>query len=92
MGMLKALQENNLTGKVTFVGFDATGPEVDALKAGQIKALVSQNPFRMGYLGVQTCVAAIRGQKVDLQIDSGVQLVTPDNVNTPEMIKFLAGG
>jgi ribose transport system substrate-binding protein len=92
MGMLKALQDNNLTGKVKFVGFDATGPEVDALKAGQIQALISQNPFRMGYLGVKTCVAAIRGEKFDTQIDSGVELVTPDNVNTPDMVKFLAGG
>jgi hypothetical protein len=43
-------------------------------------------------MGVQTCVAAIRGTKVDLIQDSGVKLVTPDNVNTPDMVKFLAGG
>jgi ribose transport system substrate-binding protein len=92
MGMLKALQENNLTGKKIFVGFDATTAEVDALKAGLINALVSQNPYRMGYLGVQTCVAAIKGQKVDLQQDSGVKLVTPENVNDPDMVKFLNPG
>jgi ABC-type sugar transport system substrate-binding protein len=46
----------------------------------------------MGYLGVQTCVAAIKGQKVDLQQDSGVKLVTPENVNDPDMVKFLNPG
>jgi ribose transport system substrate-binding protein len=91
MGMLLVLRQNNLVGKVHFVGFDATPTLIDALKKGEIDALVSQNPTRMGYLGVKTCVEAIKGEKVDEKIDSGVQLITRDNLNTPEVQKLLAG-
>ena len=91
MGMLKALRENNLAGKVHFVGFDSSPQLIDALKAGDLDALVSQNPKRMGYLGVQTCVNYLRGQKVPASIDSGAQLITRDNLNDPAVQKLLAG-
>lgn len=92
LGMLHVLEQNNLTGKVHFVGFDATDREVDAMKKGEIEALVSQNPVNMGYLGVKTCVDHIQGKSVDPVIDSGVKLITPANLNDPEIQKFLAGG
>jgi ribose transport system substrate-binding protein len=92
MGMLLALRQNNLAGKVHFVGFDASAPLIAALKAGEIDALVAQNPTKMGYLGVKTCVSAIRGETVPQSIDSGVQLITRDNLNDPDVQKLLAGG
>ncbi len=92
MGMLLVLRQNNLIGKVHFVGFDTSPALITALKAGEIDALVAQNPTKMGYLGVKNCVAAIKGQKIDLQVDSGVQLITRDNLNSPEVQKPLAGG
>jgi ribose transport system substrate-binding protein len=92
MGMLLALRQNNLAGKVHFVGFDASAPLIAALKAGEIDALVAQNPTKMGYLGVKTCVSAIRGETVPQSIDSGVQLITRDNLNDPEVQKLLGGG
>ncbi len=92
MGMLLALRQNNLAGKVHFVGFDASPQLIDALKAGEIDALVSQNPTKMGYLGVKTCVSAIRGETFPQTIDSGVQLITRDNLNDPTVQKLLSGG
>jgi ribose transport system substrate-binding protein len=92
LGMLGALRQAGLAGKIHFVGFDATPPLLDALKNNEIDALVSQNPRKMGYEGVKTCVAAIHGDKVDQSIDSGVQLITRDNLNDPAIQKFLSGG
>jgi ribose transport system substrate-binding protein len=92
MGMLLALRQNNLAGKIHFVGFDTSAPLIAALKAGEIDALVAQNPTKMGYLGVKTCVSAIRGEKVEQSIDSGVQLITRDNLNDPAVQKLLGGG
>ncbi|MGD0463722.1 MAG: substrate-binding domain-containing protein [Tepidisphaeraceae bacterium] len=92
LGMLNVLEQNNLTGKKHFVGFDATPPLVEALKKGEIDALVSQDPTKMGYEGVKACVGAIRGQAPQPNIDSGVQLITRDNLNTPEVQKLLSGG
>jgi len=94
LGMLQALRQANLLGKdkkVKFVGFDVTPPLVDAVKAGDIDALVAQNPHKMGYLGVKTCVDYIRGQKIDQNIDVGVELVTPENFNTPAIQNLLNG-
>lgn len=89
LGMLGALKDNSLAGKVNFVGFDATPALVDALKAGEIKALVAQDPTRMGYLGVKTAVAQIKGEKVEPMVDTGVRLVTPESLTDPEVKKFL---
>ena len=87
--MLGALQDNGLTGKVKFVGFDATPPLVEAMQKGEIQALVAQDPNKMGYLAVQTCVKHIRGEKVDTVIDTGVRLLTPESLTDPETRKFL---
>jgi ribose transport system substrate-binding protein len=89
MGMLGALRDNQLTGKIKFVGFDATPALIDALKSGDIQALIAQNPTRMGYLAVKTCVQHLNGEKVEPMIDTGVKLVTLDLLNDPEMRKFL---
>ena len=87
--MLGALRDNNLAGKTTFIGFDATPPLVEALEKGEIKALIAQDPTRMGYEGVKTLVANIKGQQVPPIVDTGVKLITPENLNDPEIKKFL---
>jgi ribose transport system substrate-binding protein len=89
-GMLLALQQIGLAGKAKFVGFDQTPALVNGLKKGDINALVAQDPFKMGYTGVKTLVAHLNGQKVDEHIDTGVQLITPENLNTPEIQALLS--
>jgi ribose transport system substrate-binding protein len=79
-GMLLALRQNRLAGQKTFVGFDTSPALNDALAKGEIAALVAQNPERMGYLGVKTAVAVLRGEAVEAVIDTGCQLVTKDNL------------
>ncbi|MGE5609680.1 MAG: substrate-binding domain-containing protein [Bacillota bacterium] len=89
LGMLGALRDNDLAGKVAFVGFDATPPLVEALRKGEVKALVAQDPTRMGYEGVKTLVAHLKGQKVPAVVDTGVKMLTPESLNDPEIRKFL---
>ncbi|MCS7048935.1 MAG: substrate-binding domain-containing protein [Verrucomicrobiae bacterium] len=84
-GMLRALQDGGLAGKVRFVGFDVSPKLLEALQAGQMDGLVVQNPYRMGYLGVKTMVAHLRGEPVEKRIDTGVALVTRENLDTPEI-------
>ena len=84
-GMLLALRDAGLAGKVKFVGFDAGETLNAGLKAGDIDGLVVQNPFNMGYLGVKTVVAALRGEKVPARIDTGVGFVTRENFGDPAM-------
>lgn len=90
VGMLFALRQNGLAGHKKFVGFDASATLLQALKKGEIQALVAQNPQQMGYLGVKTAVAALRKQKFDTRIDTGCVLVTKENMDQPE-IKTVLG-
>jgi ribose transport system substrate-binding protein len=90
IGAARAIEQRRLAGKVKLVAFDAAESEIDALKRGTIQALVVQNPFEMGYEGVRAAVKAIRGEKVPLYTDTGVAVVTKENLNTPE-VKSLLG-
>ncbi|MGE5740590.1 MAG: substrate-binding domain-containing protein [Candidatus Aminicenantes bacterium RBG_16_66_30] len=81
-GTLRALQESRLAGKIVFVGFDSS-PKL-------VQGLVIQNPAKMGYLGVKTIVAHIRGGSVEKVIDTGVVLATRDNMESPEIKALLS--
>jgi len=82
IGMLLALQDIGLAGKVRFVGFDASAILLDAIKARQLDGIVVQNPMRMGYLGVKTMADYLLGKAVERRIDTGVILVTGANIDS----------
>jgi ribose transport system substrate-binding protein len=82
VGMLLALQDVGRVGKIKLVGFDAGRTLVDALRARQLDGLVVQNPMRMGYLGVKTMVDHLSGRPVERRVDTGVMLVTADNIES----------
>jgi ribose transport system substrate-binding protein len=89
-GMLLALRQSNLAGKVRFVGFDTSPPLIEALRKGEVDALVAQDPMRMGYEGVKTLVAHIQGKPTQKILDTGVRLITRENINSPEIKKLLS--
>jgi len=88
-GMLLALQDISKAGKISFVGFDSSQTFIDAINANQLHGIVVQNPFNMGYLGVRTMVDNLLGKPVSKQIDTGVMLVTKDNMQSPEVQSLL---
>ena len=90
MSMLLALRNLKLAGKVKFIGFDAPAPAVEALKKGEISALVTQDPARMGYFCVKTIVDYLRGKKVPSKIDIDVRVITRDNLNDADIQKVIA--
>jgi len=90
IAMTKALRDLGLAGgKVKMIGFDAGSQSVLDMKNGDVQALVVQNPLLMGYLGVMTAVKHLRGEKVEKRIDTGVLLVTPENMDRPEIKELL---
>ena len=88
-GMLVTLRKNKLAGHIKFVGFDSSVELISALEKNEINGLVVQNPFRMGYQGVHTVLEATRDGQVSERIDTGVQLLTRDNLNDPEILQLL---
>ena len=89
-GMLRALQDSNLAGKVKYVGFDSSEMLVKALREGHINGLILQDPMNMGYLGVKTLVQHLRGQAVEKRIDTGSIVITAENMNEPAMQAILS--
>jgi len=88
-GMLRALQDGRLAGKVKFIGFDSSEKLVAALQSGELNALVLQDPMNMGYLGVKTMVQHLKGEDVEGRISTGENLVTPNNMDEPDMQSLL---
>jgi ribose transport system substrate-binding protein len=84
-GMLLALQDAGLAGKVKFVGFDSNQAFVDAMRKRELHGFVLQNPFKMCGLAVETLVDHLQGRPVPKLIDTGVSVVTPANLDAPEM-------
>jgi ribose transport system substrate-binding protein len=89
VGAVRAIRTRNLVGKVTLVGFDATADLVQNVREGAIDSLVLQNPFKMGYEGVKTIVDKLNGKQPERRIDTGVKLLTKDNVDTPEIQELI---
>jgi ribose transport system substrate-binding protein len=86
---MRVLKDNGWAGKLHFVGFDASDNLVKGLQDGTIDGLVLQDPVKMGYLAIKTLVAHIKGDKVERRIDTGVQVVTPQNMEQPAMKELL---
>lgn len=89
VGATQAVQAAGKAGQIKIVGFDASEEELAALERGTIQALIVQNPFNMGYLGVKSAIDAIEGRPVEKRIDTGVTIITKQNLNTPEVQKLL---
>jgi ribose transport system substrate-binding protein len=88
-GMLLALQDSNLAGKVKFLGFDANAAFVEAVRAGEMHGFVLQNPFGMAARAVETMVDHLLGKEVPPRVDTGVVVVTGVNIDTPQIQELL---
>jgi ribose transport system substrate-binding protein len=84
-GMLRALQDGNLAGRIKLVGFDSSPQLVDAMRHGELHGLVLQDPFNMGYLAVKMLVAHLRGADIERRVDTGLLLVTAENMDEPDV-------
>ena len=82
--MLAALRSLQLNKQAHLVGFDASEPLIDALRQGELDALILQDPYRMGYLGVWTLMHHLEGYDVtpdgNKRQSTGEYVVTRDNL------------
>jgi ribose transport system substrate-binding protein len=80
-GAGQAIAENKAQDKIKLIGFDSDDKLVKFLTDGVIAGLIVQDPFRMGYDGVKTALAASKGEKVEKAVDTGANLITKANMN-----------
>jgi ribose transport system substrate-binding protein len=88
-GAGQAIAENKVADKIKLVGFDSDDKLVKLLSDGNIAALVVQDPYRMGYEGIKTALAASKGEKVPATVDTGVNLITKENMNSARSQELL---
>jgi ribose transport system substrate-binding protein len=83
-GMGRAIAQAGKAGQITAIGFDGNQDLQDFVRNGTLQGIAVQGSFQMGYLGVQTIVKIVGGEKVSKTIDTGVVFVTKDNLDKPE--------
>jgi len=90
-GVTAAVTAAGKAGVVKLVEFDAGPPQVQALKAGTIHALIAQYPYGIGELGVQLAYKWVTGKRAGIKkhYGTGSAVVTRANVNSPKIKKFL---
>ena len=91
VGAARAVNELKLEDKVWLVGFDSNVETVDKLQNGVVDVLIVQNPYAMGYLGVESAYKLMAGQDTEVQetVDTATVLVTRENMFTPDCQKML---
>jgi len=88
-GVLGALENTGLAGKVKAIVFDPSPALINALADGKIHGIVLQDPVTMGYLGVKTMVAHLEGNPVEKRVVTGEYVATPRNMNDEKMNSLL---
>src|SRR5258707_15294301 len=88
-GAGQSIAENKVSDKIMLIGFDSDDKLVGFLKDGTIAALVVQDPYRMGYDGVKTALAASKGEKVPAKLDTRANLITKENMDSARSQELL---
>jgi ribose transport system substrate-binding protein len=83
-GAATGVRQANKQDQVKIVGFDAGPDQVKALRDGTVQALVAQQPGKIGQVGVDQAIAALKGEKTEKDVQTGFTIVTKDNVDTAE--------
>lgn len=89
LGAANGVESADKLGDVTVVAFDAPTSIVDQLKSGLIDMAIAQHPAEIGYYGIQTAYAHLTGQSVPPTIGTGFTVITADNVEDPEVARFI---
>ncbi|SET40626.1 ribose transport system substrate-binding protein [Natronincola peptidivorans] len=82
VGVGRALEERG--SDVVLVGFDSSDDIIPLLEKGILRATAVQMPYQMGYAGIEEIVKHIRGEAVTRELDTGVVIVTPENMSDKE--------
>lgn len=91
VGVAMAVDQESASDRVRVVGFDTNVTCIDLMQQGVVTALIVQNPYAMGYLGVEMACALLNGESVasDQLMDTSTSIVTKDNMFTIESQKLL---
>jgi ribose transport system substrate-binding protein len=84
VGMARAIVQAGKAGKVTAVGFDGNQDLQNFVKDGTLLATAVQGSYQMGSMGVKTVASIIEGKQAPKFVNTGVVMVTKQNIDKPE--------
>ena len=89
VGAARAVKAAGAKDRIQVVGVDSSQEAVQLMENGVFKGLVVQKAFKMGYIGVKETILMLRGKSYEKDVNSGCELVTPDNMYDSEIEKLL---
>jgi ribose transport system substrate-binding protein len=88
-GVINALKESNMVGKITLIGYDAGKQQKEAVRSGLELGAISQDPVNIGYKCVDIAVKAIKGETVEKNVDTGYKWYDKTNIDATELQPLL---
>lgn len=90
VGAARAVADLGRADSTLLIAFDSNVETVDGLQTGVVDALIVQNTYAMGYLGVQSAYRLLNGQGVEsATVDTATQTITRENMFTIDGQKAL---
>jgi ribose transport system substrate-binding protein len=89
IGVLNAVTELGMEGKLTIIGYDAGKQQKDAVRSGLMLGSVSQDPVGIGYKCVESAVKALAGEELPTVTDTGFKWYDATNIDSEEMAPLL---
>ncbi|MEL6516718.1 MAG: ABC transporter substrate-binding protein [Pseudomonadota bacterium] len=89
LGAGNGVEGADMADQVTVIAFDAPGSIVNNIESGLVDAAIAQHPAEIGYFGVMAAYAILTGNSVPVSIGTGFTVINADNVNDPDIAKFI---
>jgi len=89
IGVLNAVKELNMAGKLTVIGYDSGQQQMDAIRSGAESGAVTQDPIGIGYKCVDAALKASKGETLPKTIDTGFMWYDKTNIDDPKIAAVL---
>jgi len=89
IGVLNAVVELGMEGKIVVIGYDSGQQQIDAVRAGTMAGAITQNPIGIGYKCVEAAIKAVKGESLPTFIDTGFFWYDKTNIDEPEIAALL---
>jgi ribose transport system substrate-binding protein len=75
--------------KIIVIGYDSGKQQIDAIRSGKMAGAITQDPIGIGYWSVKAAVMAIKGEKVEKNIDTGFHWYDKTNIDAGDIKPLL---
>ena len=89
IGVLNAVKELGMEGKIVVIGYDSGQQQMDAIRAGTEAGAITQDPIQIGYKCVEAAVKATKGETLPKVIDTGFKWYDKSNIDAADIAPLL---